>query len=108
MDHQDWNVVILNPKKHLKTNTEQYQNSRAAKIENSESLSHKRVGLSLGKQISNARIAKGFVTQRELANALCCSPSVVADYESGKAIPDNKVMQKLRYILTIKLVVPKN
>lgn len=105
--YQDWNVVVLkNPQLAKKTQSKtSFQNSHENKIANSDDLSHPTVGISLGKQISMARIAKGFVTQKQLAEKLMCSPSIVSSYESGKAIPDNKILQKLRRILNVKLTV---
>jgi len=108
-NHQDWNIVVLrNPqatKKRLEYGKTHFQNSFQNKLDASDdvTMSHKTVGLSLGQQISRARLAKGYSTQKQLAERLMCSQKIVNDYESGKAIPDNKIMQKLRNILNITL-----
>jgi putative transcription factor len=106
-NHQDWNIVVLrNPKATKKEGVRtHYQNSFQNRLDNSEdcTMSHQRVGLFLGQQIAQARLAKGYKTQKQLAVKLMCSPSVVNSYECGKAIPDNQMMQKLRSVLNVSL-----
>lgn len=103
MSHQDWNEVVL--KKPSKNQaTPHFERTKEQKIE-SEELSHKKVGVSLGKQIQNARIEKGFKTQKDLATEINVRPEVINSYECGKAIPDNAIMQKLRRVLNTQLKV---
>lgn len=59
--------------------------------------------MSLAKTIQQARIARGFKTQKDLANAVGVKADIIGGYESGKIIPDNTVMQKLRRVLGVKL-----
>jgi putative transcription factor len=54
-------------------------------------------------RIRNARIIKGYKTQKELANVINERSDIIADYESGKAVPNNTVLQKLRRVLKTKL-----
>ena len=105
MSHQDWtDVVFKKPSKNKVT--PHFERSKEQKIETeSEELTHKKVGVSLGKQIQNARIAKGFKTQKDLATAINVRPEVINSYECGKAIPDNAIMQKLRRVLNTQLKV---
>lgn len=106
-NHQDWNQVIFKTKKKPE-NTVHYQGSALKKIEDDTDVGrHNQVGHSLGKQIQTARIAKGFAKQSDLAKALNLRPDVIMSYESGKAIPDTNIMQKLRRVLNTKFVVPK-
>lgn len=109
MEHQDWKQIILNKKfsaqnkSHvLDRSTQEY--SKAKKMDDeTENVKHEQVGLSLGKKIQNARMAVGFKSQKDLAQAINVKSDVIMAYESGKAIPDNIIMQKLRRVLKTKL-----
>ena len=63
---------------------------------------HKKVSKETGLTIQRARVAKKY-TQKELANLINVSADIISSYESGKAIPDHKIMQKLRRVLCVKL-----
>ena len=58
--------------------------------------------LELRKQIQGARIAKN-MSQAQLAQHINEKPNVIQGYESGKAIPTNQILQKLRKVLGVKL-----
>ncbi len=105
MNHQDWNPVIIHgkaaptkqpPPKH-------YERTKEQKLEDEELGTHKKVPLSMAKMIQQGRIAKGFKTQKDLAIAIGVNASIVGSYESGRAIPDPGVLQKLRRVLGVKL-----
>lgn len=106
---QDWNLVIIHGKsaksKALKDNTAQkFEKSKEQKLlEADENLSHEKVSASIGKNIQLARVAKGYTTQKALAQALNMPVDIIAAYESGKAIPDNAIKQKLRRTLQVKI-----
>lgn len=105
MSHQDWNEVVFKKPSQNQV-TPHFERTKEQKVESeSEELSHKKVGVSLGKQIQNARVTKGFKTQKDLANAINVRPEVINSYEGGKAIPDNAIMQKLRRVLDTQLKV---
>uniref|UniRef100_A0A8D0BZR6 Endothelial differentiation related factor 1 n=1 Tax=Salvator merianae TaxID=96440 RepID=A0A8D0BZR6_SALMN len=59
-----------------------------------EELHHDRVPLEVGKVIQQGRQSKGF-TQKDLATKINEKPQVIADYESGRAIPNNQVLGKI-------------
>lgn len=109
MEHQDWKQIILNKKSSaqnkshvLDRSTQEY--SKAKKMDDeTENVKHEQVGLSLGKKIQNARMAVGFKSQKDLAQVINVKSDVITAYESGKAIPDNNIMQKLRRVLKTKL-----
>jgi len=61
-----------------------------------------KVPASVGKTIQTARMEKGF-TQKDLAQKSNEKPSVIQDYESGKAIPNPQVLSKFERILGVKL-----
>ncbi|GAX29519.1 putative transcription factor [Fistulifera solaris] len=64
-----------------------------------------KVDKSLSKAIMQARTAKK-MTQKELATAINEKPQVVAEYESGKAIPNGQIISKLERQLGVKLPRP--
>ena len=64
-----------------------------------------KVDKSLSKAIMQARTAKN-LTQKELATAINEKPQVVAEYESGKAIPNPQIISKLERKLGCKLPRP--
>ena len=102
MNHQDWSEVVLSKRpKHSHTHHETSKEQRI--YQETEELSHKKIGVSLGKQIQNARIARGFKTQKDLANAINVRPDVINMYEVGKAIPNNSILQNLRRVLNTQL-----
>ena len=104
MSYQDWHEVVF--RKQSKAKQPHFEITKEHKLYNdTENLSHNGVGLSLGKQIQQARIAQGYKTQKELAIAINCKPDIVALYENGKAIPDNAILQKLRRVLKVQLKV---
>ena len=64
-----------------------------------------KVDKSLSKAILQARTAQK-MTQQELAPALNEKPQVVAEYESGKAVPNPQIISKLERKLGGKLPRP--
>jgi putative transcription factor len=103
---QDWNRVILRRPSSAPVQ-KHTENSHENKIDNSESMSHDHIGSSIGKDIQTARIGRGFKTQKDLANRINVKPDVIGLYESGKAIPDHRILNSLRTELGIKLRIPK-
>ncbi|NP_001279150.1 endothelial differentiation-related factor 1 homolog [Callorhinchus milii] len=67
-----------------------------------EELHHERISLGVGKLIQQGRQNHG-MTQKELATRISEKPQIIADYESGKAIPNNQVLGKVERILGLKL-----
>ena len=107
MDHQDWNPVIIHGKGTLGTkqvvSRPHREVTKEQKLDQTELGTHEKVSLSLAKTIQQARIGKGFKTQKDLANAIGVPANIINSYESGKAIPDNQILQKLRRVLGVKL-----
>merc|ERR1712154_660474 len=77
----------------------------ARKLEMSEDLKHGKVDKSLSKAIMQARTAKK-MTQKDLATAINEKPQVIAEYESGKAIPNPQIISKMERKLGCKLPRP--
>ncbi|KAJ3605474.1 hypothetical protein NHX12_027520 [Muraenolepis orangiensis] len=67
-----------------------------------EELHHQRVPLEVGKVIQLGRQKNG-LTQKDLATKINEKPQIIADYECGKAIPNNQVMGKIERAIGLKL-----
>ena len=120
MFHQDWEEVTIHGKtikkekekeKYVKfmgqeiklPKRSQYSGkSHEQKLDETMLGTHKKVGKETGLTIQRARVSKKY-TQKDLANLINVSSDIIASYESGKAIQDNNIMQKLRRILCVKL-----
>jgi putative transcription factor len=61
-----------------------------------------KIAPSVGKAIQTARLEKG-LSQKDAAQKINEKPSVLQDYESGKAIPNPQVLGKLERLLGVKL-----
>lgn len=106
MSHQDWTPVIIHGKAaptNQRLTPKHYERTKEQKLEDEELGTHKKVPLSMAKMIQQGRIAKGFKTQKDLAIAVGVNASIIGSYESGRAIPDPGVLQKLRRVLGVKL-----
>jgi putative transcription factor len=102
MEHQQWDPVVLR-RKVVPLHVNPPEISREVKIDREEIGTHEKVTMSLAKTIQQARIARGYKTQKDLANTLGVKVDIINGYESGKSIPDNAVLQKLRRVLGVKL-----
>ena len=106
--HQDWKEVVLRNPNALGARRDktvpQIEGSATSRVDReTDRLDHSRVGKSVGQKIRDARIAKGLTTQSDLAKALNVKSDVIAKYESGTAIPDVNLMQRMRRVLGTKL-----
>ena len=103
MNHQDWNPVVIHGKAAKPPPQPHREVTKEQKLDREELGTHKKVSLSTAKMIQQGRIAKGFKTQKDLAIAVGVNASIINAYESGRAIPDPAVLQKLRRVLGVKL-----
>lgn len=77
--------------------------SKLAKLDNADEAEKiETVSLSLSQKIQQGRVAKG-MKQKDLATKINVKPQVIGDYESGRAVPDNKILGKIERALGIKL-----
>merc|ERR1712217_512493 len=75
----------------------------AAKLdEHSETFKHATVSHDFKMALQQARIAKK-MTQAQLATAIAEKGSVINEYESGKAIPNGAIINKLNRALGVRL-----
>ena len=80
-----------------------YNAQKMGKLENeTEELSHKKVGGEVKKAIMQGRLAKK-MTQAQVAQMINEKPQIIQEYESGKAIPNQQILGKLERILGVKL-----
>lgn len=83
-----------------KPNQEGY---RLHKLETeSENFRVEKVSHNLSQTIQQTRASKGW-SRKEFAQRLNVKESIVADYETGKAIPNNTIMQKMSRVLGVTL-----
>ncbi|KAG5341054.1 Multiprotein-bridging factor 1 [Termitomyces sp. J132] len=61
-----------------------------------------KIAPSVGRAIQDGRMALK-LSQKDLAQKVNEKPSVIQDYESGKAVPNTQVLGKLERVLGIKL-----
>ena len=120
-DHQDWTPVILSgknpqrvpgkgPKIEIQDKMSDEERSKAAKqraLENeTEVFKVETVPITISQEIMKGRNALK-MTQKELAQKINVQQSIIASYESGKAIPDHQTLQKIARALGIKLSLKK-
>tara|TARA_B100001564_G_scaffold347890_1_gene349144 strand:+ start:775 stop:1080 length:306 start_codon:yes stop_codon:yes gene_type:complete len=101
MDHQDWNQVTIHKPKTYKKRT--VHKTKEQRLDENELGDVPKISRSVAKLIQTGRVARGFKTQKDLANAIGVPTNLINSYECGKAIPDHSIMQKLRRVLQIKL-----
>ena len=104
MNIQDWEKIILNKPKKKERNPQKEVSKQVELDYNDDPDAPKVVSKSVGQHIASARIAKQ-MSQSALAKACSIPAKTIQEYESGKGIPDSKVLQKLREVLKVKLNV---
>ena len=114
MDHQDWKTVILNNPNAAKTKTKTKTNiikkktddEKTAKLRaidtETETFKIPKIDKKISKQISEARCHLK-MSQKELANKLNLPVKTIVDYENGKAIPENRLLNKIKNTLKINI-----
>ena len=105
MQHQDWNTVILRNKTKQRENKQnthpKTENTKMNKIAN-DTENYKPTYFTNGKQLINARTSKNW-TRQKLANEINENVNLLTKYEQNQIIPDNRVLQKLRKCLNVRL-----
>jgi putative transcription factor len=114
MEHQDWTPVTFHkrtpadvqkqmvPKK--KSPNKSVADPAHAHViaDESESFHLETVSPKLRQQILQARL-NAKLTQVQLAQRINEQPKTIQEYENGKAIPDNRILQKLSKVLGVVL-----
>ncbi|KIZ06393.1 Multiprotein-bridging factor 1a [Monoraphidium neglectum] len=102
---QDWDPVVLRKKPQSAAARKDEAAVNAARRVGAEvetSRKHERVSTELKKQIIQARTAKK-LTQAQLGQLINEKPSIIQDYETGKAIPNPQVLSKMSRVLGVVL-----
>ena len=98
-------TIASEKKTSININHKGIDGSKAAKIDRDTEegvFNVEKVGLSVSKTIGQARQALK-LTQKDLATKINEKPSVVNDYESGRAAPSQQILGKLERALGVKL-----
>mmetsp|Transcript_23947 Transcript_23947/g.60418 ORF Transcript_23947/g.60418 Transcript_23947/m.60418 type:complete len:139 (-) Transcript_23947:482-898(-) len=75
--------------------------------EDTGSYKHKEIPTEFKQALMKLRTAKG-LTQADLAQKCNLAPAIIRDYESGKAVPEGAIIQKLNRVLGAPLPkIPK-
>lgn len=133
-NHQDWDPVILHKKgtkqtpqskdaqiaENVRNNTQstfQPKYNASKNTQNPSVSTHKynddeipkvkQISHDFKVNLMNARQAKGW-TQKELAQRINEKQTLIAEYESGKAIPNPSIINKMERVLITRLREPKN
>ena len=109
MDHQDWEKVVFfgNSKPSKPTSKKIVEKNKTNNQSKLDKNDHDTLKLkttnNIGKLIQKQRLAMK-LNQKDLAAKLNVKPSIIMEYESGKAIiNDNKILSRIERILKIKL-----
>lgn len=106
--HQDWDTVVLKKKPASSSaggggpNTQISESAaKMAKLDrDTEQLSHARISSDSSRLIVQTRCAKK-MNRQDLAKRCNLPVKVIEDYETGRAIPDGKVLAKLSRALGV-------
>lgn len=97
---QDWETIVLK-KTNLSSNSNISKSNSYKKDEN-EIEKPQKVTTELKIALQRGRMSKK-LSQKQLASLMCCQPSLINQYESGKAIPNNSFISKLEQKLGTRL-----
>jgi len=76
---------------------------RIAKLDRENAVAPpQKISLTVGKAMQTARMEKQ-LSQKDVAQKINEKPSILQDYESGKAIPNPQILGKLERVLGVKL-----
>jgi ribosome-binding protein aMBF1 (putative translation factor) len=113
MDHQDWETHIVHCKVPKNKSSDKNNNNKVPrnslpkndtarkldeKVENGESLTHKKVNSDLKKEFQKWRQSKSF-TQKQVAQKLNVQPSIINDFESGKLNHNPKLVGQIKRLI---------
>jgi putative transcription factor len=101
--NQDWTTVVLRKPQTTTQKIVNPQKPQTVKIEQeTEDFRHEKVSRELSLSIQKARTDKKW-TRKDLAIKINEKESVITDYETGKAIPNGIILQKMSKALGITL-----
>lgn len=97
-------MVLSVDKKYGTTNSKgSPEGQRLTKVDReTDIIKPKKLDISVGKAIQQGRQSKN-LTQKDLATKINEKPTIVNEYESGRAIPNQQILSKMERALGIKL-----
>lgn len=104
MEHQDWDIKIIKPKKSNNQEggkSKQYVKSKEKKMSEAEEegkLSHKKMDLEFGKTLQKYRLSKN-LTQKDIAQKLNIPAKDINEIESGKMKHNGQLMGKIKRLM---------
>ncbi len=118
MSHQDWEPIVfkkrvpktvqeakakgLTTQKHTNKKNVNYENTVSMRKLENEEVEIKKIEHSVSKIIQKARM-NAKLSQKDLAQKLNLKPTVIQNYESGKAIPNKMILVKMGKMLNTHL-----
>ena len=102
MEHQDWNQVVWNKKKKPSYNHNPPGTAKFRALDGDEPPAPKKIDHSTRIAIQRARI-ENKLSQKQLANKLNIQEKIISEYESGKAIPNKQIINKINRLLNSKI-----
>ena len=108
MEHQDWTPVVLGVAKKTVAGprhpglTPEERLRRQLDADPDEAEAPQKTSVALRTAIQQARVAKN-MTQDQLAKAANLKKDIINAYESGKAVPETAVLQRLSRVLGVRL-----
>lgn len=101
MEHQDWKEVVFKKPQPKKSHTLFEIPKKQKLLEQDDIPVLKTFGIDNGKLLQQARMGKK-LTQEQLAKDINEQKNIINQYETGKIIPDNKIVSKLQKKLNVK------
>ena len=96
--HQDWKPVIIHKNRPNKDKDKKTKKPGHSLDDNKEEYKHKKIDRELSQNIIKRRCGLK-MNRKQLAHKLCIKVDLLAKYETGKAIIDVKILNKLKRIL---------
>ena len=105
MHHQDWENIVFKGKEDSQTVQKQNPPGTAKfrVLDSEDPPPPETIKICIAIAIQQARQAKK-LTRKQLAKGLNIKESVITEYETGKAIPNNQVLRNIGNILGVKLL----
>lgn len=104
--NQDWNNIVFHKKTTIKEKKDKkdheiYTKSNEYKKIEDENYVLPSLSLEMRNKIIKGRQMKN-LTQKQLANNINVQQNMISDYESGRCVPDKKILRKIENVLAIK------
>lgn len=107
MSNQDWEPVVWKrQEKPSKEENKKYQNPPGTAsfraLDSEDPPAPEKVSVDVRMAIQKARVAKK-MSQKDLAKILNMQANLINDYESGKAVPNRQILNRIGQALSVKL-----